>query len=177
MTVNCDVAQDQTINKKPKNKKQKKESVTGKELIEVVPESAVNENVINKKKAKSSTNSLPKEDEVSVKTDSGIAEDAKPKKSKSKKQKEKKAAAAAAIVAATAAVSTTATPTLQQSKTEMSAKSVNKELGNNDKIVIDITTKPKDKKKKPKKDSSINTEQKLKDEKVKVLERLWFWEL
>lgn len=131
-----------------------------------MPAPVINETVVNKKKAQPSSYSLPKEEEVSVKTDSGIADDAKPKKSKSKKQKEKKAAAAAAAIVAAAI------PTLQQTKSETSAKSINKELGINDKIVIDIVTKPKDKKKKSKKDSSVSTEQKPKDEKVKILERL-----
>lgn len=54
----------------------------------------------------------------------------------------------------------------------MSAKSINKESGSNEKIVPDLTTKPKDKRKKSKKDISVNTDQKPRDEKVKVLEKL-----
>lgn len=92
-----------------------------------------------------------KEEDVSVKTDSGIVDEpAAKKKSKSKKQREKKAAAAA-LAASQASVDA---PKDSQPK---------------EKLVIDLTpqavapaaTKPKDKKKKPK---SATTEQKPKED-------------
>lgn len=84
-----------------------------------------------------------KEEDVSVKTDSGIADEpaseaAAKKESKSKKQREKKAAAAA-LAAQQAPADSPATP--------------------KEKIVIDLTpasaAKPKDKKKKPKAEQNV----------------------
>lgn len=155
----------ETKSKKPNANNKKKES-TPAESVEVVGMKPA-------KESKKKTKSISKDEDVSVKTDSGIIDEpsescAAKKKSKSKKQREKKAAAA--MVAA------------QQQDQQVPESS--KESQPKEKIVIDLTpeksaqaiasaaviAKPKDKKKKSK-NSSID--QKSKDDNEKVQFDQW----
>lgn len=144
-------AQDVKAKRSRKNKKKDSTSETLVSTCESVPALVDNE----KKKTKIVSKDDTKEEDVSVKTDSGIVDEpsAAKKKSKSKKQREKKAAAAAAAK--------------EENSPEPKETSQVKE-----KIVIDLTptaaaasTKPKDKKKKSK-NSSV--EQKTKEDNDKV---------
>lgn len=154
-------------NRKPKTNNKKKDS-TPAESVEVVV--GMNPSKESKKKTKS----ISKDDDVSVKTDSGIVDEpsessaAAKKKSKSRRQREKKAAAA--MVAA------------QQQDQQVPESS--KESHPKEKIVIDLTpekgaqaiasaaviAKPKDKRKKSK---SSSIDQKSKDDQEKVQFDQW----